>query len=55
MYRKLPTYCCDSLLHLYKLPNKFCEKPGSIFVLGFDTNTRNLHIGKYISDVYDNL
>jgi hypothetical protein len=55
MYGNLPTYCCDSLLYLYKLPNRFCENAGSIFILGFDNNTRNLRIGKYISDVYDNL
>lgn len=52
MYGNLPTYYCDSLLYLYKLHNRFCEKPGSIFILVFDNNTRNLHIGKYISDVY---
>jgi hypothetical protein len=31
----------------------FCEKAGSSYILGFDTNRRNLHIGSYIIDVYD--
>jgi hypothetical protein len=53
----LPTYecCCDSLLFLYKLPNRFYEKSGSIFILGLDTNRRNLQVGRYIIGVYDNL
>lgn len=53
MSGNLSTYCCDSLLCLYKLPYMFCEKAESSYILGFDTNRRNLHIGSYIIDVYD--
>ena len=55
MSGNLPTYCCNILLYLHKLTNRFYEKAGSIFILGFDTNRRNLQVGRYIIDVYDNL